>query len=105
MTRAQDSALDTLKLPADHVPKFLAEAKRIFEDGKPPFVTTPGNSTAGSRRPVFLTEFKRIWWPNTEAHTTSMGYTGLSISMVRDPSYSLSPTGGALAAPNGCTAG
>ena len=55
MTRAQDSALDTLKLPADHVPKFLAGAKRIFEDGKSPFVTTPGNSTAGSRRPVFLT--------------------------------------------------
>ena len=50
----QDAALDTTKLPADHAPRFLAEAKRIFEDRKPPFVTSPGNSTAGSKRPVFL---------------------------------------------------
>lgn len=50
----QDPALDTTKLPADHPPKFLAEAERIYKNSKPPFVTTPGNSSKGSRRAVFV---------------------------------------------------
>lgn len=52
----QHSALDTTKLPADHAPKFFAEAKRVFEDSRPPFVTTPGNNIEGSKRPVFIAE-------------------------------------------------
>ena len=47
----QDPALDTTKLAADLAPKFLAEAKRLYHNSKPPFVTTPSGST---RRPVFV---------------------------------------------------
>ena len=50
----QDPALDITHLPADHAPKFLAEAKRIYHDRRPPFVTTTGHSTAGSKRAVFV---------------------------------------------------
>ena len=50
----QDAALDITNLPADHAPKFLAEAKRIFGDSRPPFVTSPGTNTEGSKRPVFI---------------------------------------------------
>lgn len=51
----QDLALDTTNLPADHAPKFLAEAKRTYKDSKPPFVTgSHGKITEGSKRPVFI---------------------------------------------------
>ena len=53
----QDQEPDTTNLPADHAPKYLAEAKRIYESSKPPFVTTPGHSgTEGSKRSVFVTK-------------------------------------------------
>lgn len=52
----QDPALDTTNLPVDHAPKFLAEAKHIYHDRRPPFVTNIGNSTDGSKRPVFVTK-------------------------------------------------
>lgn len=52
----QEPAVDITKLPADHRPKFLVEARRIFEHTKPPFVTTPGHATDGSTRSVFVTK-------------------------------------------------
>ncbi len=52
----QDPALDFTALPADHDPKFLVEAKRIYKDNKPPFVSTAGGAChAGAKRPVFIT--------------------------------------------------
>ena len=50
----QDPALDTTNLPADQAPGLLAEAKRIYQDRRPPFVTNTGHGTDGSARPVFL---------------------------------------------------
>lgn len=50
----QDPALDITNLAEDHAPKFLVEAKRIYKDSKPPFVTDSGNCTAGVKRPVFI---------------------------------------------------
>lgn len=50
----QDVALDTTNLPADHAPKLLAEARRIFQDRKPPFVTATNYAINGGKRPVFI---------------------------------------------------
>lgn len=50
----QDPALDTTSLPADHSPKLLAEAKRTFQDNRPPFVASSSKHTEGSTRPVFI---------------------------------------------------
>lgn len=49
-----DPELDTTNLPADHAPRFLAEARGIFQDRKPPFVITTSNTTNGSKRLVFI---------------------------------------------------
>ena len=75
----QDPAFDTTNLPADHAPKFLAEAKRIFKDRRPPFVTNIGHGTDGSKRPVFIAKngqrpllpiranlIARFWGPRTQ---------------------------------------
>ena len=51
----QDSVFDTTSLPADHPPKLLAEAKRTFQDSRPPFVTSSNRDTEGSKRLVFIT--------------------------------------------------
>ena len=51
----QDLIIDLTPLPADHVPKFLAEAKRIYGVSRPPFVRTGGNITDGMERAVFVT--------------------------------------------------
>ena len=50
----QDPALDITNLAADHDPKLLAEAKRIYKDSKPPFLADSGNCVAGAKTPVFI---------------------------------------------------
>ena len=50
----QDPALDTTPLPADHPAKFLAEARSIYKDGRPPFVSVTSGITEGSEREVFI---------------------------------------------------
>ena len=53
----QDPEPDTTSLPADHGPKYLDQAKRIYESSKPPFVTTPGHhGTERYKRSVFVTK-------------------------------------------------
>ena len=51
---AQDPALDTTPLPADHTPKFLPEARSIYKDSRPPFVTNTSGTIEGSEREVFV---------------------------------------------------
>ena len=51
---AQDPAPDTTPLPAGHTPKFLPEAKSIYKDDRPPFVTNGSGTTEGSEREVFV---------------------------------------------------
>ena len=50
----QDPALDTTPLPANHPPKFLADAKRIYKDSRPPFVTLASKAVEGLKREVFI---------------------------------------------------
>ena len=50
----QDPELDTTNLPTDHTPRFLAEARRIFHDRKPPFVTAMNHGINGGKRLVFM---------------------------------------------------
>ena len=49
-----DPALNTTPLPEDHPPKFLADAKRMYKDSRPPFVTTGSKSVEGMKREVFI---------------------------------------------------
>ncbi|KAL9075393.1 MAG: hypothetical protein Q9161_001770 [Pseudevernia consocians] len=50
----QDPALAITNLAADHDPKLLVEAKRIYKDSKPPFLADSGNCVAGAKTPVFI---------------------------------------------------
>ena len=51
----QDAALDTTTLPADHVPKFFAEAKRVYGNSRAPFVNLlTGKVSEGYKRPIFV---------------------------------------------------
>ena len=52
----QDAAIDTTSLPADQAPKFWAEAMRLYEHSRPPFVGASGSYPHGSRRAVFIAE-------------------------------------------------
>ena len=49
-----DSALDTTPLSEDHPPKFMADAKRMYKDSRPPFVNTGSKSVEGLKREVFI---------------------------------------------------
>lgn len=51
----EDAAPDTTNLPADHLPKFLAEAKRTYGNSRPPFVNLlSGKVPEGYKRSVFI---------------------------------------------------
>lgn len=50
----QDPILDTTTLPADHPPKFLAEARSFYKDSKPPFVNSSSGITEGFEREAFI---------------------------------------------------
>ena len=51
---AQDPALDTTPLPANHSPKFLADARRLYKDTRPPFVNSVSKVVEGLKREVFI---------------------------------------------------
>ena len=50
----QDPALDTTTLPANHPTKFIANAKSIYKDSRPPFVTLTSKTVEGLKREVFI---------------------------------------------------
>ena len=50
----QDPALDTTPLPANHPTKFLADAKSMYKDSRPPFVNKTSKAVEGLKRGVFI---------------------------------------------------
>ena len=50
----QHPALDTTPLPENHPPKFLANAKSMYKDKKPPFVHSTSKAIEGLKREVFI---------------------------------------------------
>lgn len=50
----QEPTLDPTPLPADHPPKFLAEARSFYKNSNPPFVNKSSGITEGFEREVFV---------------------------------------------------